>query len=232
MAESRTGGVPPRSFSGWPVFLWRRRLACPAFSLAALVARSLPSGVVLWGATLPSLLAATLPSLLAAVSALAAFPTLAALPALHTFPPLSTIPALASSATLVTAFPALTSAIAPLSSVTSLTTITPLTAPVAPTLCAMFVTMTFFPVGFFEGLEADLADQVDKAAFFRFLGFAGIDLDGFEGVRHLVLQVHLPDLPYAFDGERVLFIAVREDIPHKALENVFLDQVGGSHCYL
>src|SRR5579872_2396796 len=82
----------------------------------------------------------------------------------------------------------------------------------ALTMFAMLA-MLLFPVRLFQGLQADLPNKVYKAAlvFFR---LAGADFDGFEVVGHDVLEVLLPDLSNSFNSKRVLFIAVRQDIPH------------------
>ena len=90
---------------------------------------------------------------------------------------------------------------------------------------AMFVAMFLFPVRLFQGFQADLSDEIDKAALVLFR-LAGAHLDGFEVVGHDVLEVLLPDLSNPLDSKRILFVAVRQDIPHQVLEYIFLDQAG------
>src|SRR6185437_5443209 len=75
------------------------------------------------------------------------------------------------------------------------------------------MTVFFLAIGFFQGFQADLANQVDEPGF-RLLGLAGADLHRIEGLRRHILHIHLSYLPHPLDRQRILLVAVRQDIPH------------------
>src|SRR5579871_3041406 len=96
----------------------------------------------------------------------------------------------------------------------------------------MFMMDVFlFTVGLFEGLQADLADQIYEPGLGLF-GFPRTDLDMVKGLRDSILHVHLPDLPDPLDGKGILFITVRKYIPHQVLENILFDEACRSFGYL
>ena len=93
------------------------------------------------------------------------------------------------------------------------------------------MSMFFLAVGFFQGLQADLPDQVDKPAF-RLFRLSGTYFYRVQRLRRHILEIHLANLPHPFDGQRILLVAIRQDIPHQVLENVFFDEVRGTLGYL
>ena len=87
--------------------------------------------------------------------------------------------------------------------------------------------VSLFPVCLFQRFQTDLSNQVDKSAFRLLFWLPGIHFDRTQVIGNLILQIHLPDLPYPLDRQRILLIAVRQHIPHQILKNVFFDQTGG-----
>jgi hypothetical protein len=98
-------------------------------------------------------------------------------------------------------------------------------AAIPPVLGAMLMmTMSLFPVRFFQRLQADLADKIDKPAFRLLFWFPGTHFHRPKVVGDFVLHIHLPDLPHPLDSKGILLVAVRQHIPHQVFENILFDQ--------
>ena len=98
-------------------------------------------------------------------------------------------------------------------------------------LFLMIAIVLLFPVCFFQGFQADLPHQVHKSAFFL-LRLPCTDLNGFQSIRHDILQVQLADLSYPFNSKGILLIAVRQHIPHQVLKNILFNEDGCSLGHL
>lgn len=82
------------------------------------------------------------------------------------------------------------------------------TSPVIASFSSLILmAMSFLPVGFFQGLQADLAYEVYKAIFY-FFRFTRTDFHWFQAIRYHILCIQLPDLSYPFNGKGKLLIAV------------------------
>src|SRR6185437_1907519 len=98
----------------------------------------------------------------------------------------------------------------------------------APAMLGLMFMMTvfFLPIGLFQRFQADLAHQVDKTGFYLFFRLGGGYLHGLQCFRNDVLHIHLADLAHPFDGQRVLFVAVGQNVPHEVFEDILLDEAG------
>ncbi len=75
----------------------------------------------------------------------------------------------------------------------------------------------------FKATQADLTNQIYKFRF-HVLGLAAGNFRRFQLLGYGALCVELFDLAHPFNSNRLLFIAIRKNVPHQVLENVFFDE--------